>query len=747
MSEHTKSSSSCLTDMALCFEEHLIFTAGRQQLGPARASLGGDISVRTINSTGTHMSGNEGNSSGGQDALPASLFFHYPLCRGNVPPARWAHAAAVVDGVLWVYGGVGNSVLDDLCALDADTLSWRVVSTHAARAKDRPEKMLGHAAAAIGSKIWIFGGQQGRKFLRTLYCFDTETCTWTRRDTDSLPPARAGHAMVTVHGSVVYLFGGQGKRLYNDLYKLDPATGTFAEVEASGKPPTPRRGHSMVWDGKDYLVCFGGINASSTDAQLTVFSLSRGAWFTPQAFGPAPSARTQHTAQLLSPGVILIFGGCNSSGTFFNDTVLLDTRTFTWHKPTLLNTAPAPRYHHTCCVVNGRTVIYGGINSKQTFDGVVIVESKFMSDISSVAEELLRMSADASSAPASMFMPTSNAPAGLATAPRMLSSLVGPPGPAPSASSAQSLGGTQTAQSAQGPTQPGQGGAGAGAGAAEQLFAGNSSKSLDAVKVQLTDLLLRRNLEEQQLHTAKKAETTESLLCKEREAREAAVKELLQCKLLLSEAEADKSAAQQQLQEVLGKANREAAALAGLRSQLEALQAKLASREEELQEARLLQDGLVKELGIMASRYSRLAVDIQEGGSGGAEHTTRHSQQPTTGITISSGISGIGGSGTTNRSSLGSMLASQTVRLSAPTPGSMAVAGGARNNNNGNGNNGSNNTEATGGVVEAAVQPSGSYSVPLPEPSVRTMLTSGVGVPALSASCTASELNSSSGGG
>ncbi len=47
-----------------------------------------------------------------REDAPSSIFFHYPLCRGNVPPARWAHAAAAVGSVLWVYGGVGNSVLD-----------------------------------------------------------------------------------------------------------------------------------------------------------------------------------------------------------------------------------------------------------------------------------------------------------------------------------------------------------------------------------------------------------------------------------------------------------------------------------------------------------------------------------------------------------------------------------------------------------------------------------------------------------
>ena len=31
------------------------------------------------------------------------------------------------------------------------------------------------------------------------------------------------------------------------------------------------------------------------------------------------------------------------------------------------------RYYHTCCMVNGRAFLYGGISSKQTFDGVVVL--------------------------------------------------------------------------------------------------------------------------------------------------------------------------------------------------------------------------------------------------------------------------------------------------------------------------------------------------------------------------------------
>eukprot|EP00198_Chlamydomonas_reinhardtii_P000091 XP_001689426.1 predicted protein [Chlamydomonas reinhardtii] len=627
----------------------------------------------------------------------------------------------------------------------------------------------------------MFGGQQGRKFLRTLFCFDTDTCTWTRLpEADSQPAARAGHSMVTVHGSVVYLFGGQGKRLYNDLFKLDPSTGSFSEVEASGKPPAPRRGHSLTWDGRDYLVCFGGINQSSTDSALTVFSLSRGAWFTPQAFGPAPSARTQHTAQLLSPGIILIFGGCNSGGTFFNDAVVLDTRTFTWHKPALLNTAPAPRYHHTCNLVNGRIVVYGGINSKQTFDGVVVVETKFAADLANVAEELFRMSADAggaASVAASVLQTTSaNMAAAGPTAAVAAAAASAAASAAAASSSVTQLGALQlgpahtpsrlmlsttphgstltavsvsraampTASStvASTPTAAGQPHnttptlsssahpmlqvVPAPPAATSELVNISSSKSLEAVKVQLTDLLLRRNQEEQLLQTAKKAETTESLLHKEREAREAATKEVLQYKLLLAEAEEAQASTQQQLQSILARATREAATVTELRGQVEQLQSKLASREEELQEARLLQDGLVKELGIMASRYSRLAMDVQDnsdrpdrnGGGGAAAAVERGTPAGGAAHAVSS---------STRCTSLSRMLA----QAHAGGSGAPAAAGPRMVCP------GMSTGQSVSPTAEE-LQASGSYSVPLPEPSRNSMLGARgpFPTPALSTQCT-----------
>ena len=258
---------------------------------------------------------------GGEDvpALPSSVFFQYPIAR-NAPQGRWSHSASQLGHLMVVYGGVAHAVLDDLQVLDSQTMCWTTVTARAAKPKDRPGQLLGHASAAVGDVVWVFGGQCGRKCQNHLYSLtcspQSDVFTWQRHANDTLPTARSGHSMATVHESV-YLFGGQGKKLYNDLHKLEGAAGSFSEVVARGKPPTPRHGQSMAWDGLDLLVVFGGLTAGSVDNTLSVFSLSRSEWTSPQCFGTAPSARSEHSSVMLSPGVLLFFGGCNTTGQFY----------------------------------------------------------------------------------------------------------------------------------------------------------------------------------------------------------------------------------------------------------------------------------------------------------------------------------------------------------------------------------------------------------------------------------------------
>lgn len=75
---------------------------------------------------------------------------------------------------------------------------------------------------------------------------------------------------------------------------------------------------------------------------------------------------------------------------------VLDIATWSWSRPNVLSNAPPPRYNHSCVLAGHKLVMYGGISSKQTFDGVVVMETKFGRDLNLVAEELARMSTTSS---------------------------------------------------------------------------------------------------------------------------------------------------------------------------------------------------------------------------------------------------------------------------------------------------------------------------------------------------------------
>jgi hypothetical protein len=66
-----------------------------------------------------------------------------------------------------------------------------------------------------------------------------------------------------------------------------------------------------------------------------------------------------------------------------------------------LSPPPPPRYHHSCHFVHGKVVLYGGVNPKQAFDSVVLLQtSSGVQELSALADELARMTGGSISQPA-----------------------------------------------------------------------------------------------------------------------------------------------------------------------------------------------------------------------------------------------------------------------------------------------------------------------------------------------------------
>lgn len=84
-----------------------------------------------------------------------------------------------------------------------------------------------HTANIIESKMYVFGGGDGKSWLNDLLIFDIETLSWSGPITTmgTAPDGRLQHSAVT-YEKKIYIMGGEPDqyRQLNDLHVLDTTT-------------------------------------------------------------------------------------------------------------------------------------------------------------------------------------------------------------------------------------------------------------------------------------------------------------------------------------------------------------------------------------------------------------------------------------------------------------------------------------------------------------------------------------------
>jgi Kelch motif len=166
-----------------------------------------------------------------------------------MPEPRGAGGAAVVEGILYVVGGVGPAgVADTTMAFDPSTERWTFVA-----GLGRPREHMGVAAAE--GLIYAVGGRAGTlDGFGDLEAYDPAADAW--RSLPDMPTPRGGMAAIVTSNGFVVAVGGEEEG------------GTFDEAEAfdieserwiSLPPlPTPRHGLGVVADGTTVYVIAGG---------------------------------------------------------------------------------------------------------------------------------------------------------------------------------------------------------------------------------------------------------------------------------------------------------------------------------------------------------------------------------------------------------------------------------------------------------------------------------------------------------
>ena len=260
--------------------------------------------------------------------------------RADAPVALLESAGTVVDGRLYVFGGIERPSMFGLkggsavYVYDPRTDSW-------GRNADMPTAVTHAMAAVDGHNIWFAGGWLGSRSggfdgTRDVWVYDTSSDLWQQGP--PLPRAIASGALVR-HDRRLHFFGGflgeDGERMSARHWVMDLDGGTNWEPLAPLPEP---RGHISAVALDDRIYAIGGMHGHHVDARdLTWVHAYVPAGDTWAELAPLPSRRSHNEAStFVDNGRIYVLGGKNySDHPFFRERGLpfmnvYDPGTDTW---------------------------------------------------------------------------------------------------------------------------------------------------------------------------------------------------------------------------------------------------------------------------------------------------------------------------------------------------------------------------------------------------------------------------------
>lgn len=192
----------------------------------------------------------------------------------------------------------------------------------------------------------LFGGQDGAAMFDDTWVYDPDVNSWTEKSTPVHPSARSNHAMAfDGRTGVVVLYGGDpGSSWSGETWLYFVANNSWVRVDPVHSPG-PRQGHVMAWDPSTGLVVlFGGSNtAGSYPTDTWGFNVTTGDW---KNLLPANAPEGRYSGSMAldqSSGLLVLFGGVQGYVGVMSDTWTYDPAANNWTQRTA-QSSPAGRY-------------------------------------------------------------------------------------------------------------------------------------------------------------------------------------------------------------------------------------------------------------------------------------------------------------------------------------------------------------------------------------------------------------------
>lgn len=292
---------------------------------------------------------------------------------GGIPPsARSLHAAASLNGIMYVFGGYdGAQRVNTFHAFSFAEKRWSPVLP-AANSALPPSPRDRHVAVAFGNSFFVHGGFDGVSRVSDFWAFDFSTMIW--REVVALqghpPSPRHSHAAV-VYNHSLFIFGGYDGSYKSDLYEFDFSTSRWSSVPAVGRRPRARYRATCVVH-KNSMILYGGHDGTRHLSDTHVLDFHTRTWTTLITEGTPPIPRDSHVC-VTHGNAVYVFGG--SSGSAMNDLHELQlppNSPAVWRPVhTARSDQPRHRFCHVAVVHNDSMFVFGGYDGSDRLNDFI----------------------------------------------------------------------------------------------------------------------------------------------------------------------------------------------------------------------------------------------------------------------------------------------------------------------------------------------------------------------------------------
>ncbi|KVH89619.1 Kelch-type beta propeller [Cynara cardunculus var. scolymus] len=237
----------------------------------------------------------------------------------NSPPPRLGHTASLVGDLMFVIGGRADpgNVLNDVWVLSITNNEWKQFQCDGI---DFPLSHR-HAAAFVGSDLYVFGGIHNGIISSVMYRLDTHNMKWEEVIVHGQKPsARHSHTLVA-YGSELFMFGGfDGVKALGDLYSFDVHSCIWKKEKMTGTTPYARFSHTM-FVYKNYIGVMGGCPIKQHYQEISIFEVGSGLWKRIKLNSIGEDLFVRSTTSVVGDDLVIVGGGasCYAFGTKFSE--------------------------------------------------------------------------------------------------------------------------------------------------------------------------------------------------------------------------------------------------------------------------------------------------------------------------------------------------------------------------------------------------------------------------------------------